>query len=281
MGNDLLLDVRNLVKVYDAGYRVPALGGVTFGVRRGEMVAVMGPSGCGKSTLLNMVGALDRPTSGTVRVAGQDVSSIRNVDAFRAQMVGFVFQLHNLIPTMTAVENIEVPMRGQGLSARARRARAEELLDWVALSHRTGYFPNQMSGGERQRVAIARSLANEPQILLADEPTGNLDGTSGEDIIRLLGKLNAAHETTLLLVTHDRHVARAMQRVLTMRDGQVVGDYLIRDPLTEDLRELARSHLGERLRQGDAEALRDLPFVKDGKLTGGALELAQTLRGLV
>jgi ABC-type lipoprotein export system ATPase subunit len=281
MGNDLLLDVRDLVKVYDAGYEVRALDGVTFKVHQGEMVAVMGPSGCGKSTLLNIVGALDRPTSGTVRVAGQDVSSIRNVDAFRARMVGFVFQLHNLIPTMTAVENIEVPMQGQGMCAKVRRARAEELLDWVALSHRKGYFPNQLSGGERQRVAIARSLANGPQLILADEPTGNLDSNSGDDVIQLLRRLNAEHDTTVLLVTHNRHVARAMQRVLTMRDGQVVGDYVTADPLTEDLRELARSHLGDRLLKGDAEALGALPFVKGGNLTSDAAELVQMLRELV
>ena len=279
--NDLLIDARDLVKVYDTGYEVRALDGVTFQIRRGEMVAVMGPSGCGKSTLLNMVGALDRPTAGSVSVAGQDLSSIRDVDGFRARKVGFVFQLHNLIPTLTALENIEVPMRGQLRSSAARRSRAEQLLAMVGMAERGRHFPGQLSGGERQRVAIARALANAPELILADEPTGNLDSASGEEVIQLLRDLNARQGTTVLLVTHDRHVARATQRVLTMHDGRIIGDHAIMDPLTEDLRELARSYLGERLLQGDAASLDSLPFVREGQLTTEGPQLARMLRGLV
>jgi len=276
----MLIKVRDLVKVYDTGYQVRALDGVSFEVQRGEMVAVMGPSGCGKSTLLNMVGALDRPTSGTVCVAGQDLSSIRDVDGFRARTVGFVFQLHNLIPTMTALENVEVPMRGQIRSSAARRKRAKELLGMVGMGDRGRHFPSQLSGGERQRVAIARALANHPQLILADEPTGNLDSASGEEVIALLRELNTAQGTTVLLVTHDRHVARATQRVLAMHDGRIVGDYAIMDPLTEDLRELARSYLGERLLEADVDSLGTLPLVKEGQLTAGGLQLAEMLRGI-
>ena len=276
----MLIEVRDLVKVYDTGYQVRALDGVGFEVQRGEMVAVMGPSGCGKSTLLNMVGALDRPTSGTVWVAGQDLSSIRDVDGFRARTVGFVFQLHNLIPTMTSLENVEVPMRGQLRSSSARRSRAKELLGMVGMGDRGRHFPSQLSGGERQRVAIARALANHPLLILADEPTGNLDSASGKEVIALLRELNAMQGTTVLLVTHDRKVARATQRVLSMHDGRIVGDYPIMDPLTEDLRELARSYLGERLLEGDLESLDVLPFVEEGRLTAEGVQLSEMLRGL-
>ncbi len=280
MDNDALIQVGDLVKIYGDGHELHALDGVSFNVRRGEMVGVMGPSGCGKSTLLNIVGALDKPTSGTVRMAGQDLQSIRNVDRFRARTVGFVFQLHNLIPTLTALENIEVPMRGQPISAAESRKRAEGLLELVRMGNRARHFPNQLSGGERQRVAIARALANQPELILADEPTGNLDSVSGEEVIQLLRELNAKQGTTVLLVTHDRHVARAMQRVLTMHDGRIVSDYVIADPVTEDLRELAWSYLGERLVEGDAASLSALPFVEGGRFTADGLRLAKMLRTL-
>ena len=172
-------------------------------------------------------------------------------------------------------------MRGQLRSSAARRSRAQQLLAMVGMPDRERHFPGQLSGGERQRVAIARALANEPQLILADEPTGNLDSASGEEVIQLLRDLNARQATTVLLVTHDRHVARATQRVLTMHDGRIIGDYAIMDPLTEDLRELARSYLGERLLQGDAVSLGTLPFVRQGQLTAEGLQLARMLRGLV
>jgi len=280
MTDEMLIEVQELTKVYGNGIQLRALDGVSFGVRRGEMVAVMGPSGCGKSTLLNMLGALDRPTSGTVRVAGQDLSTVRDVDRFRARTVGFVFQLHNLIPALTSLENIEIPLRGQPMSAAERRARAHELLELVGMGDRGRHVPSQLSGGQRQRVAVARALANRPELILADEPTGNLDSVSGEEIIQLLRDLNARHGTTLLLVTHDRHVARAMQRVLSMQDGRIIGDYRIADPLTEDLRELARSYLGERLVNGDVASLRGLPLVEGNQLSPAGQRLAEVLRGL-
>lgn len=275
-----LIQVRNLVKIYGNGQPLRALDDISFEVQRGEMVAVMGPSGCGKSTLLNMLGALDKPSSGSVHVAGQDLQTIRDVDRFRARTVGFVFQLHNLIPTLNALENIEVPMRGQPLSAAQRHRRAQELLDVVSMSDRAHHFPSQLSGGQRQRVAIARALANRPELILADEPTGNLDSVSGAEVIQLLRDLNAKQRTTILLVTHDHHVAREMQRVLSMHDGRIVSDYAVGDVLTEDLRDLARSTLGERLLQGDVQALSGSTFVEDGQLTSDGLRLAQALRTL-
>jgi len=276
--NEALIEVYDLVKVYGDGHELRALEGVSFAVRRGELVAVTGPSGCGKSTLLNMLGALDKPTSGTVSMAGQDLSTLRDVDRFRARTVGFVFQLHNLIPTLTAIENIEVPMRGQPVSNTQRRRRAQDLLQLVGMADRAAHFPSQLSGGQRQRVAIARALANSPQLILADEPTGNLDSASGDDVIRLLCELNAKEGTTVLLVTHDRHVARTMRRVLNMQDGRVLSDYRIADPLTEDLRDLARSHLGASLLASNACELSGTPFVREGQLTATGLQLAQVLR---
>jgi len=278
--NTPLLEVRDLVKIYKDGPSLRALDGVSFAVQRGELVAVMGPSGCGKTTLLNILGALDRPTSGSVHVGGQDLGTVGNLDRFRAQTVGFVFQLHNLIPTLTAVENVEVPMRSLPLSARQRTDRARQLLEWVGLTHRADHFPAQLSAGERQRVAVARALSNRPELILADEPTGNLDSESGDNLIDLLRELNTEHGVTMLLVTHDRHVARAMHRVLTMQDGRLLSDHAVADPLTEDLRELAWSHLGECLLAEDTASLESLPFVREGKLTREGHHLAQMLAQL-
>jgi ABC-type lipoprotein export system ATPase subunit len=280
MSNNILIEVRDLIKIYGDGSQVRALDGLSFTVQRGEMVAVMGPSGCGKSTLLHILGALDRPTSGVAQVAGQDIGTLRNADRFRAKTVGFIFQLHNLIPTLTSVENVEIPMRGQPISAASRHTRAEELLELVGMAERARHFPSQLSGGQRQRVAIARALANRPELILADEPTGNLDSSSGEEVIALLRQLNQQQGTTLLLVTHDHHVARAMQRVLTMRDGCIVSDYSMADPLTEDLRELAHSYLGERLVEEDVASLSNSPFVQDARFTAEGLRLAAMLRAL-
>ncbi|MCS7285660.1 MAG: ABC transporter ATP-binding protein [Anaerolineae bacterium] len=216
--------VRDLVKVYREGVEVRALNGLTMTVGRGEFVAIMGPSGSGKSTLLHILGALDRPTSGEVWVNGQDLARIRDLDTFRARTVGFVFQLHNLIPTLTARENVEVPMIGQPISRRERRRRAEELLERVGLRDRMNHLPSQMSGGERQRVAIARALANRPVILLADEPTGNLDSQSGAEIVALMRELNRDLGMTIILVTHNPWVARCADRILLLRDGRIVGE---------------------------------------------------------
>ena len=278
----VLIRTENLSKLYgDNAQRVYALDQVNLSVAEGEMVAVMGPSGSGKSTLLNMLGALDRPSSGSVCIDGEDLSTVKDVDSFRARMVGFVFQLHNLIPTLTAIENIEVPMRGLGVGATRRRARAKELLDLVGLSQRARHVPAQLSGGQRQRVAIARALANSPRLILADEPTGNLDSTSGEEIMQLLATLNHEQRTTIVVVTHDRHVARATQRILRMSDGRIVEDHAVQDPLTEDLRDLAQSEFGRRLVDGDTRALSELALVRDGNLTTTAEQLAALLRQLL
>jgi ABC-type lipoprotein export system ATPase subunit len=272
-----------LTKIYGDGDEVRALDGVDLSIPEGEMLAVMGPSGSGKSTLLNMLGGLDRPTSGQVLIDEQDLATVRNLDRFRSQTVGFVFQLHNLLPTLTAQENVEVPMRGQAIGRRARRERARELLDLVGLADRVKHLPSQLSGGQRQRVAIARALANQPRLILADEPTGNLDTASGAEIMELLGELNESQGTTIIVVTHDRRVARATDRILTMRDGQISDDHAVADPLTEDLRELGRSRLGQRLMNGTVEDLGPLSeaLVRDGELTPEAECFVDVLRELV
>ncbi|MCS7179185.1 MAG: ABC transporter ATP-binding protein [Anaerolineae bacterium] len=224
MEREAIVVARDLVKVYGDGAEVRALDGLTMAVARGEFIAVMGPSGSGKSTLLHILGALDRPTSGEVWVDGQNLARIRDPDTFRARTVGFVFQLHNLIPTLTARENVEVPMMGQPISRRERRRRAEELLERVGLRDRMNHLPNQLSGGERQRVAIARALANRPALILADEPTGNLDSRSGAEVVALMRELNRDLGTTILIVTHDPSVARRADRILLMRDGRIIGE---------------------------------------------------------
>jgi len=272
----VIVETRDLVKVYGDGAEVRALDGANMSLHRAELVTVMGPSGSGKSTLLNMIGALDRPTSGQVVVKGEDLSSIRDLDAFRAQEVGFVFQLHNLIPTLTALENVEIPMHGQA-RGRQRRKRTQELLDLVGLIDRAGHLPSQLSGGERQRVAVARALANQPAILLADEPTGSLDTTAGQEIMELLQKVNREREMTIIVVTHDRKVARMTQRILILADGRIVDDHPVQTPLIEDLRELARSQLGQSLLDRKGESLKELGLGSDEGLT----EQGEYLRGLL
>lgn len=249
--NELIHTV-NLTKTYGSGETsVHALDDVTVTVNAGEFVAIMGPSGCGKSTLLNMLGALDQPTTGEVWVAGENLARLKNVDKFRAQTIGFIFQLHNLLPTLTALENVEVPMIGQVGNRNARIERARHLLTVVGLGTRANHLPSQLSGGQRQRVAIARSLANQPKLLLADEPTGALDSQSGAEIMALLADLNQQQGTTIAVVTHDRQVAQATQRILRMKDGRVVDDHRISDPMEEDLLALARSKLGQAIMVDD------------------------------
>jgi ABC-type lipoprotein export system ATPase subunit len=249
----VVVEAAGLTKIYAGdgrGTEVRALNGVSFRIHAAEFVAVMGPSGSGKSTLLNMVGALDRPTSGHIAVNGHDLSALRDLDGFRARTVGFVFQLHNLIPTLTAAENVEVPMHGQGLDPRSQRKRAEELLGLVGLGDRQHHLPAQLSGGQRQKVAIARALANNPAIILADEPTGNLDSVSGDEVLNAFEQLHSRHGTTILVVTHDPGVARRTHRILMMHDGQIVHEDIVGDVHTEDLKALARSELGQAVLAG-------------------------------
>ena len=203
------------------GGRIAALEDVSLRVEPGEFVSLTGPSGSGKSTLLNLVGALDRPDAGTVTVGGERVDALADPAEYRAKVVGFVFQFHNLISTLSAAENVQVPMMGRGLSRPDRVARAEELLGEAAVAHRASSYPPTMSGGERQRVAIARALANAPRVLLADEPTGALDSATGEQIIALLERLRDEHQMTILLVTNDDAVAARADRTLLLRDGRI------------------------------------------------------------
>jgi putative ABC transport system ATP-binding protein len=211
------VDVEHVSKSFEGG-RIRALADVSLHLDAGELVALTGPSGCGKSTLLNLIGALDRPDSGEIRVDGQDVTQLDDPSRYRAETVGFVFQAHNLITTLNAVENVQVPMLGMR-PRRERERRAHELLDEVGLAARDRSYPPTLSGGERQRVAIARALANEPHLLLADEPTGALDSETGAQIVEVLHRVRAEHGTTILLVTNDDAMAETAERVLRIRDG--------------------------------------------------------------
>jgi putative ABC transport system ATP-binding protein len=224
--NGVLLEARDLRRDYAmSGEVVHAVRGVSLDVRARESVAVVGPSGCGKSTLLNLLGAIDVPTTGTISILGQRVETMGDRDAtrFRLQHVGFVFQRFYLMPVLSALENVELPMAEAGMTREERRARASELLAYVGLGARERHRPSQLSGGEQQRVAIARALANRPALLLADEPTGELDARTGAEMIALFERLNA-DGTTLVVVTHDEDLARAARRVVHMRDGIIVDD---------------------------------------------------------
>ena len=245
---DVLISTTNLTKVYnDEG---KALDNVSLDLREGEFLAVVGPSGSGKSTLLNLLGALDRPTSGEIEFSGEKMSNVRNLDHFRSRMVGFVFQLHNLISTLTALENVEIPMRPTSLRHKERVRRAKELLGLVGLADRSQHLPTQLSGGERQRVAIARALANSPRLLLADEPTGNLDSFSGAEIMAIFRQLNQEQGMSVLVVTHSPVVSETADRIITLSDGRIVSDQSVDNPYLQDLRELRDTGLGQALLAG-------------------------------
>jgi ABC-type lipoprotein export system ATPase subunit len=219
-GGGVAVAVERVSKSFEGG-RIRALADVSLQVEPGEFVALTGPSGCGKSTLLNLVGALDRPDSGSMTVGGLRLEELTNLSEYRAATVGFVFQFHNLMPTLTALENVQVPMIGR--RARGERVtRARALLAEVDLSHRVDSYPPTLSGGERQRVATARALANEPRLLLADEPTGALDTVTGAHILALLQRLREQYGMTILLVTNDPLVAETADRILAMRDGSLI-----------------------------------------------------------
>jgi putative ABC transport system ATP-binding protein len=219
--NDLepLLRAEGLVRDYPDG-DVHALQGVSIAVRAGEWVAITGPSGCGKSTLLHILGGLDRPNSGEVYYEGTRLGAL-DLDAFRARRIGFVFQSFHLLPTLSALENVQIPMFEGPWPRPERPWRARALLDEVGLGPRSGHLPGRLSVGERQRVAIARALANEPALLLADEPTGNLDSAAQDEVLELLARLRSERGLTLVVVTHSPDVAAAADRVVAMRDGQV------------------------------------------------------------
>jgi putative ABC transport system ATP-binding protein len=220
----VLIEIRDLVKLYEMGdMQVRALDGVSVDVDRGEFVAVMGPSGSGKSTLMNLIGCLDTPTSGTYRLNGQEVSRLDDdaLARIRNKEIGFVFQTFNLLSRTSALENVEVPLVYAGVARHERHRRAKEILEQCGLGDRMHHQPNELSGGQRQRVSVARALVNNPSILLADEPTGNLDSRTGEEIMLLFDELNRGGNT-IVLVTHEEDIARHARRTVRLRDGQVV-----------------------------------------------------------
>jgi putative ABC transport system ATP-binding protein len=223
--SETVLKLEKLSKTYTLGKRsVPALSSVTMQVKKGEFVAIMGPSGSGKTTLLNVLGCLDKPTAGTVLLDGVDVAKMPEKELYktRRSKIGFVFQTFNLLPYLNARENVELPMEGTKASKSERKQRASELLGMVGLSGREEHRPHRLSAGEQQRVAIARALANNPAIILADEPTGNLDAKNKREIVTLLANLNLKQETTIILVTHDGQVAAHTERVLLLKDGRIL-----------------------------------------------------------
>ena len=215
------VEIKDVYKSYENG-NIKALNGINLTIEDGEFVSIIGPSGSGKSTLLNMLGALDVPDSGSINVAGHDLSTSKKLNEFRAESIGFIFQLHNLIPNISVRENIEIPMYTQKMSSKEMKDKALKLLDDVGLKDKAEIKPNKLSGGERQRVAIARALANDPSIILADEPTGSLDSKTSTKILRQLIDLHEHNNVTLIIVTHDMDVAKLADRVIEVLDGEII-----------------------------------------------------------
>jgi putative ABC transport system ATP-binding protein len=231
-GRNAIIDIRDMTKVYQMGqHEVHALRGVSLQIEKGEFLAIMGPSGSGKSTMMNMLGALDQPTSGSYRLDGTDISQLEDDDLadIRNRKIGFVFQNFNLLSRTAALQQVELPLIYAG--RRQRQERARHALELVGLGDRLDHKPSELSGGQQQRVAIARALVNEPTIILADEPTGNLDSKSGTEVMQIFQRLNRDEGITVVFVTHDPWIARHTRRVVTLADGLVVGDEPIEEPL--------------------------------------------------
>jgi putative ABC transport system ATP-binding protein len=221
-----MIELKNVIKRYEGKRTVHALRGVSFKIQRGDMVAAMGPSGCGKSTLLNIIGGLDRPSEGSVVVDGVELSSLDDnaLTRLRREKIGFIFQFFNLLPTLTAIENVALPLHLAGKGKKGSAARARELLKIVGLEDRQDHLPDELSGGEQQRVAMARALALSPPLILADEPTGNLDSESGRQVLVLFKRLQSQFKTTVLMVTHDSTAAGFCDRIIRMRDGSLLDE---------------------------------------------------------
>ena len=222
-----IIEIKNLKKSYDHG-NIKALNGIDLTVKKGEFISIMGPSGAGKSTLLNMIGALDTGDEGMIKVAGIDLMKTKKLNQFRSKEIGFVFQMHNLIPNLSVIENVEIPMYETNASSSEMRERALELLKSVNLEKKIDQKPTKLSGGERQRVAIARALVNHPSIILADEPTGSLDSKTGEVILDLLKELHTKENVTLVMVTHEPYVGNMAERLVTVLDGKCKTDEILR-----------------------------------------------------
>jgi putative ABC transport system ATP-binding protein len=222
-----VVEVKNLTKIYSRGdLKVQALQQVSFTVNQGQFVSVMGPSGSGKSTLLHLLGGLDKITSGEVYVGGKNINQMNDTELsqFRRRHLGFIFQFFNLLPTMSAIENVALPLLLDGKSLKDVEKKALELLDYLGLSHRIHHSPDQLSGGEMQRVAIARALVTEPSLILADEPTGNLDSKTGESVLKLLSQLSKDRKQTIIMVTHSKEAALFGHRLIEMKDGKIQND---------------------------------------------------------
>lgn len=216
-----LIVVDNVVKTFDRG-QTRALDGATLTIERGEFVAIVGPSGCGKSTLMHLIAAMEQPDSGVIVVDGHNIERLPDISRYRAEEIGLIFQLHNLLPSLTASENVQVPMFASDLPAKQRKVRATQLLGLVGMAGKEDNLPTQLSGGERQRVAFARALANDPPILLADEPTGSLDSRTSMNMLDLLEQLQRDRQLTIVLITHDPNVAARADRIINMLDGRIV-----------------------------------------------------------